>query len=311
MNLQQSEPVLDSEACVCLDAEFADGDELLELSIYSLDRRKLYSSRFKPAHRSTWDSSIHHITPQMVADAPSFASELPKVRQIIDHASHLIGFAIDNDISHLRSQGVKNLSDKHIIELRDWYWINHGLKVGLDLFQGVSLASVVETLQLQFGEEGMHSADGDTLATLDSFLLLYERFRKHRNINESFNRTIELFDDEYSREKLEYDRTHAEGYAFLLKMNEGYSLRIKREEPRKTSRIAAIIKVADRQRAGVELRNMLGKRPQPAKGIYSLRESDIERFSQYANSFDSDEHAIFKKLQGLSSRFNVSGLKKR
>lgn len=310
--LQDTKPA-ESGRCICLDAEFVEGEELIELSIFDLSRKPLYYSRFKPERYKQWDSSIHGIKPDMVADAPSFASELPAVQRIINDATYMIGFAVENDISHLRSQGITGLNDKHIIELRNWYWINHGIQAGIDLFQGVSLASVVESLELNFGEEGMHSASGDTLATLDSFLLLYSRFRSERNLgSKSFEEAVRLFDEEFAREKLEYDRTHAEGYAVLLRMSDGcYGLRIRREEPRQSSRIVAVIKVADRQRAGVELRNMFAKRPQPGKGIYRLKESDIERFRQYANDFDSDDHAIFKKLQGLSERFNVSGLKRR
>lgn len=52
--------------CVCLDAEFVEGNELIELSIFALDRTQIYSQRFKPARYKNWDSSIHHITPEMV-----------------------------------------------------------------------------------------------------------------------------------------------------------------------------------------------------------------------------------------------------
>lgn len=300
------------ESCVCLDAEFVEGNELLELSVYDLSRKLIYHSRFKPAGYKSWDSSVHHITPGMVADAPAFVSELPAIQRIVDRATHLIGFAISNDISHLRSQGVKNLEKKQIIELRDWYWINHGKAAGFDLFQGISLASVAESLNLDFGEEGMHSASGDTLATLDGFLMLLERYRSTRGLEgEAFARVIEIFNEEFSREKLEYDREHAEGYAYLVRTAEGgYALRLRREEPRPSSRLVASIKVADRQKASVELRNLFSKRQQPTKGVYRLRPSDIEKFRNYVNDFDSDDHAIFKKLQGLSERFNVSGLKR-
>lgn len=302
----------DPEEVICLDAEFVEGDELIELSVYSIDRTPIYYSRFRPERYTRWDSSIHHITPEMVADAPTFASERPAIQKIIDSARHLVGFAISNDISHLARQSIQRLDKCHIIELREWYWINHGLGAGLDLFQNVSLASVIETLGIEFSADGMHSASGDTLATLDAFLLMYERFRTARGFApEQFEAAVKEFDEVYAREKLEYDRTHAEGYALLLRAGNGYTLRIKREEPRPSERLVASIRVADRQRASVELRNLMARRPLIGREVYKLTPRDIEEFKNYTNGFDTDDHAYFKKLQGLSSRFNVSGLKKR
>lgn len=300
------------EEAVCLDAEFVEGDELIELSIFALDRTELYHSRFRPTRYRDWDSSIHHITPEMVADAPTFASERPGIQKIIDSARHLAGFAISNDISHLSRQGIQRLDNRHILELREWYWINHGLGAGLDLFQNVSLASVIETLGIEFSGDGMHSASGDTLATLDAFLLMYERFCAANGFDlKQFEEAVRHFDEVYAREKLEYDRTHAEGYALLLRSGSGYTLRIKREEPRPSPRLVASIRVADRQRASIELHNLLARRPLIGREVYRLTPKDIEEFKNYTNGFDTDDHAYFKKLQGLSSRFNVSGLKKR
>ena len=298
--------------CVCLDAEFVEGDEIIEISIFALDRTQLFHHLFRPAGYSSWDSSIHHITPGMVSDAPSFEALRPEIQDIRDSADHLIGFAVDNDITHLSHQGIRNLSGKHIIELRNWFWINHGLQNGLDLFQKVSLASVTEHLGVSFGEEGMHSAAGDTRATLDCFRMLYDRFCSANSLDpEDFEGAMKAFDDIFIREKLEYDRTHAEGYALLLRVGQGYALRIKREEPRPGGRIEACISVADRHKAGIELHNMMARRAEISKGVFRLTPADIEEFRNYANGFDADDHNFFKKLQGLSARYNVSGLKRR
>lgn len=314
---QISTAIIDTpRRCVCLDAEFVDGDELIELSIFALDRRPVYHSLFHPVRHKKWDSSIHHITPDMVADAPTFASQLAEVQAIVDAADHVMGFAVENDIGHLRRQGVERLDDKHVIELRDWFWINHGLQRDIDLFQGVSLASVAEELGIDFGDEGMHSASGDTLATLDSFLLLYDRFTASRAdaaaAAADFDAVVKLFDEEYGREKLKYDRNHAEGYAVLMRAGlDGYAMRIRRDEPRRSSRIVAVTRVADRQKASIELHNMMARRPELERGVYRLTEKDVEAFRNYTNGFDADDHDYFKKLQNLSSRFNITGLKRR
>ncbi len=218
----------DGSEAVFLDAEFVEGDEIIELSIYSLDRNEIYHRLFKPLHYATWDASVHHITPDMVADAPRFSDELPRIQTIINDTRHVGGFAVENDISHLRHQGVTGLDSKSVIELRSWFWINYGLHNGIDLFQGVSLVSVASCLGVGFGDDGAHSASGDTRATLDAFLILFERFREANGMAaHDFNSVVEAFNNVFEREKLEYDRTHAEGYAILMKIGDGYALRVK------------------------------------------------------------------------------------
>ncbi len=300
------------QKCVCLDAEFVEGDELIELSVYGLDRKEIYHQRFSPVHYSKWDSSIHHITPEMVADAPAFSECLPEIQEIIDNADALIGFAIENDIFHLERQGVERLQQKKILELRDWFWINHGKENGLDLFQGVSLEKVTAQLDVSFGTDGMHSASGDTLATLDCFLKLLDSFCQRNAIaSDDIATATDRFAEVFAVEKEAYDRAHAEGYAVLLRIGDnGYTLRVRREEPQQSPRVAAIVRVADRKRAAVELHNMMARRPMLGKGVYRLNNKDIDRFKAYTNGFDSEEHALFKKLEKLSSRFSVSSLKR-
>lgn len=298
--------------CVCLDAEFVEGDEIIELSIFALDGAELYHGLYSPQKYRDWDSTIHHITPDMVADAPGFGSRLPEVQRILDKAEYLVGFAVDNDTSHMARQGVTGLELKRIIELRDWFWINHGAGAGLDLFQGVSLASVAESLGVSFGDEGMHSASGDTRATLECFRMLYRKFTGEDAVGgEAFRQNVDAFDALYAERRDEYDRTHAEGYAFLVKYDNGYMLRVRREPPASSPRVVASVKVADRRRAEVELHNLMSKRQQTGKGIYRLTAKDVEEFKAYTNGFDSEEHAYFNKLKKLSGKFNVSGMKRR
>lgn len=49
---------------ICLDAEFAEGVEMLELAIMSGDGRMIYTQRFRPATLRRWRSYPHGITPE-------------------------------------------------------------------------------------------------------------------------------------------------------------------------------------------------------------------------------------------------------
>lgn len=302
----------DPNICLCLDAEFVEGDEIIELSIFTLQGHEAFHQRFKPRRYTRWDSSIHHITPSMVAECPPFEQSLPIIQQIVDDAQYILGFAVDNDTSHLARQGVKRLDTKHILELRDWFWLCHGLDAGIDLFQGVSLERVARELEVDFGSEGMHSASGDTRATLECFRILFSRLCQNHSLDAAhFSSVVNHFKSLYEPQRETYDRTHAEGYAFLIACDDGYSLRVRHEAPRPSSRLAASIHVADRKRADVELRALMARRPMVGKGVYKLTPKDIEQFKAYTNGFDSTEHALYNKLQKLSGRFNVTSLKRR
>lgn len=293
---------------ICLDAEFVEGDELIELSIYSLDSAEIYHSLYRPSKYTTWDSSIHHITPPMVADAPSFAQEKEAVQRVLDQASHLIGFALENDVAHLRHQGINIPDTKPIVELRNWYWINHGLKNGLDLTQNVSLASVTETLGISFGDLPMHSASGDTLATLSAFKKLYGRFVDEHSLSpDHFGAVVEEFDKVYDREKEIYDRARAHGFVCLLRGKRPgvYTFRFRRTPPPKSLGAEHFIEVEDRQKAELDLRAMFAGRLIAGTSAYRLGPSHIKSFLAYSNSFSTrGETVMARKLNNLASLFN-------
>ena len=92
---------------ICLDAEFAEGVEMLELAIMSGDGRMIYTQRFRPATLRRWRSYPHGITPEMVENEPLFAECRQEIQSIIDAASHVIGFAVaENDLRKLRQEGI-------------------------------------------------------------------------------------------------------------------------------------------------------------------------------------------------------------
>ncbi|MCM1348020.1 MAG: exonuclease domain-containing protein [Firmicutes bacterium] len=294
--------------CVCLDAEFVEGDELLELSIFGPDLTEIYHRLFHPVHHKTWDSSIHHITPAMVADSPKFAECVADIQPILNSARYLIGCAIHNDTGHLSRQGITGLDDKEIVELQQWYWIVRDRASNPDPYHVASLETIAAALNVEFAPEAKHSAGGDTLVTMRCFTILFEEYCSANSIDPArFSEAISHFNTLYADCKDEYDRTHAEGYAVLLRVGtDGYALRTKRECPAESPKIAAVVKVADRKRADVELGALLSRRPMISRGVYRLRSRDIEEFKAYSNGYDTTEHALFNKLQKLSGRFNVT-----
>ena len=69
--------VLDTETTGLNAAE----DEILQVSIIDNEGAVLFDSYIKPTQHTEWAEAerIHHITPEMVADAPTIAEVMPEI----------------------------------------------------------------------------------------------------------------------------------------------------------------------------------------------------------------------------------------
>lgn len=69
-------------------------DEVLQISIISDSGKTLYDSYIKPIFTDSWKDAerIHHITPNMVSDAPTIYEEMPKINAILNSARLIIGY---------------------------------------------------------------------------------------------------------------------------------------------------------------------------------------------------------------------------
>lgn len=243
--------------CICFDAEFARGMEMLELSIVDMRGHTMYQQRFKPRRYRTWDSDIHHITPAMVATAPSFAACRRRIQAIIDNCSYIVGFAVrENDISKMKRQYVQGLDSKQVLELRDWFWVCHERHHGLDYLQGISLKLCCEQLGMEHDDGKAHSAAYDAAVTLECFKLLFDRFisiygngRKYL----SFADVVTHFRSIFKKYKYEYDLERAAGYCAIVRAGDEFLLKATREKPDACEQTIACIAVYDRKKALMRL----------------------------------------------------------
>lgn len=243
--------------CICFDAEFARGMEMLELSIVDMRGHTMYQQRFKPRRYRTWDSDIHHITPAMVATAPSFAACRRRIQAIIDNCSYIVGFAVrENDISKMKRQYVQGLDSKQVLELRDWFWVCHGRHHGLDYLQGISLKLCCEQLGMEHDDGKAHSAAYDAAVTLECFKLLFDRFisiygngRKYL----SFADVVTHFRSIFKKYKYEYDLERAAGYCAIVRAGDEFLLKATREKPDACEQTIACIAMYDRKKALMRL----------------------------------------------------------
>lgn len=80
-----------------------DGDELLQVSIIEDNREVLFNRYIKPEHHTEWKDAmqVNHITPEMVADAPTVSEVRDELQKIINAADIIIGYNTPFDLRFL------------------------------------------------------------------------------------------------------------------------------------------------------------------------------------------------------------------
>ena len=89
-------------------------DEIVEIAIVDGCNNILLHSYVKPDNHSQWPEAeaIHHITPDMVKDAPSISDLQPLINEIFDNAEHVIIYNSDYDMKFLNPVLDKDHDDK-------------------------------------------------------------------------------------------------------------------------------------------------------------------------------------------------------
>lgn len=88
-------------------------DELLQVSIIDTDGNVVFDSYFKPIRHSEWyeAQNVNHISPEMVADAPSIYEKAAEINAIISQADLVIGYNVGFYLMMLANNGVISIKD--------------------------------------------------------------------------------------------------------------------------------------------------------------------------------------------------------
>lgn len=286
------------------DSEFTDNTgELLELSIYNIKGDEIYHSYFKPQKTKNWGLHPHNISSEMVADKPSFDKERQKLQKIFDETEYLVGFELTSDLDHLFEQGIQGLYQKKLIELRDLYWFAKGSDDGLGLFSTPGLDKCIMVLGINFGENGAHSASGDTKATWELFLRLLEIVKKKLGLaSESLPEEVW---NEARKHILKEKERLAHGYVTLIKDGDAYRLAGSANSPNlKHPSYVTHIEVADWKRAICELEFMkyANYNRTHRLGFYKLNAKEIRQFQRYVNVYDSEKADEYRRMYNIRRR---------
>lgn len=82
-------------------------DEILQLSVVAFDGEVLYNKYFKPEYVTEWKDAerVNHITPEMVAFAPTISSELAEIFRLLHTADIIAGYNVTFDLRFLCELG--------------------------------------------------------------------------------------------------------------------------------------------------------------------------------------------------------------
>ena len=271
---------------ICLDAEFADNEELLELSAFNLAGEEVYHSYYKPA------------------DISDFASCREEVQSLLDDAFALTGFAVDNDLRVLTRSGIKGLDKKPVIDVKDMYWLQRGKGEGMSPFGVPSLLVCSNALGLEFLESEAHSASADTEATLRCFNLLMDEFVSAEGVEG--NDALTLMKLRIEEAKADFIEEGARGYVKIFKAGDLHKVKYGKTPESDRRLLILEVEVADRYKAEYEIRKFLKKKEIPDKhSMYKLTNKLIEEVGKYSNTYDAEESAWCKKVVRNLSRLTL------
>lgn len=294
----------DPRRLISIDAEFADGRYMLELSMCDAEGTPVYSRRFRPVKIRTWQAYPHNITPEMVADAPAFKECIGEISAILSHADYVTGFALENDIRKLESEGLRLPAGKKIIELREWFWTLYGLGHGLDLTRGIGNQSVAEYLGVPVEDESLHTSAYDARLSVESLGKLVDAHAGDFTALPTMAALYDAVTAKYESDKDLYDRRMSAGYCFITFDGERYRLKSSHKEPDNEPGIIAMIQVEDRKEAMVYFSNLfLGRIMEGNLSLPKPTERKLARFRSYRNTYTPGGRQMASKIMQLAKKF--------
>lgn len=92
----------------------AGDDELLQISIIDCTGKTILDTLVRPSSHTSWEQAmaINHITPEMVADAPTLEELRPRLERIFHDAESVVGYNVSFDLGFLRAAGIETTAKK-------------------------------------------------------------------------------------------------------------------------------------------------------------------------------------------------------
>ena len=166
-------------------------DDILQITIAGQKGEILLSTYVKPKSCTSWEESmdIHHITPEMVKDAPDAEKVAEIVKKIFDNADMIVGYNIPFDIRMVENRFGYKFDEEKIFDALPLF--RKYLKENLEKAEGracykmedgsIVQATLSDAVKVLLGEKEYndflneaHDAEADTLETAKVALKLAE-----------------------------------------------------------------------------------------------------------------------------------------
>ena len=146
-------------------------DELLQVSIIDTDGNVVFDSYFKPIRHSEWyeAQNVNHISPEMVADAPSIYEKAAEINAIISQADLVIGYNVGFDLMMLANNGVISIKDIKSYDVMERFAEIYGeWSEWYQIYKWQSLARAAEYCGYDWSRQNgkEHNSLADCFATL-------------------------------------------------------------------------------------------------------------------------------------------------
>lgn len=93
-------------------------DELLQVSIIDNEGTVLFDSYIRPTQHTEWAEAerVNHITPEMVADAPTIAEVMPEINDILKRYDKIVGYNVRFDADFLKNNGAEFADNTNFVD---------------------------------------------------------------------------------------------------------------------------------------------------------------------------------------------------
>ena len=181
-------------------------DELLQVSIIDNAGAVLYNSYIKPLIHRAWKEAeaVNHISPKMVAYAPTIYEEMPKINAILRNAKTIIGYNTDFDLNFLYFSGGISVKDKEIVDVMELFapiygeWNDY---YGSFKRKNLGVAAKYFGYDWNSRPEGAHNSLADCYATLFVYDKIIHPEKPELIENKQLTDAIEkVFNERFERE---------------------------------------------------------------------------------------------------------------
>ena len=160
-------------------------DEIIQESIIDNMGNVIYNQYFNPVHTREWKDAeaVNHISPAMVASAPSFKSKIEEINKIFERCDVIIGYNTTFDINFMKTNGIKINESIETIDIMTLFAPIYGeWDYRRQIFRFKNLGKCSEYYGFDWSsiKENAHNSLGDCYATLHCFNRMYSEAKGNK-----------------------------------------------------------------------------------------------------------------------------------